>query len=136
MTGRVLRLSLIALTSLLLTSSCANVEEDLTLKTQDFLNAYFNAEYQKAGSFCTDSLGLELAKSSDSFNSLEPTIKEMVLKQVQAVKTEVISVEKNSSKDTVLVKYRVVLPSFPNGVDNNLSFVKVNKEWKVASLGS
>jgi hypothetical protein len=136
MTRTVFRPAIIALSALLLILSCANVEEDLTLKTQDFLKAYFSADYQKAGSFCTDSLGMELAKSAESFNSLEPSIKEMVLKQVEAVKTEVISIEKSASKDTLYVKYRVLLPSFPNGLDNNLSFVKVNKEWKVASLGS
>lgn len=136
MTGRISRLAAVVLSALLFTSACTNVEEELTLKTQEFLKAYFNAEYQKAGSFCTDSLGVELAKSMEGFNSLEPSIKEMVLKQVQDVKTEVISIDKKSSDDTVFVKYRVVLPSFPNGVDNNLLFVKIDKEWKVASLGS
>lgn len=136
MKERIVKLATVVLSALLIISACSNVEEDLTIKTQEFLKAYFNAEYQKAGSFCTDSLGVELAKSMESFNSLEPSIKEMVLKQVQDVKTEIVSVDRKSSKDTVFVKYRVVLPSFPNGVDNNLSFVKIDKEWKVASLGS
>ncbi|PKP37831.1 MAG: hypothetical protein CVT97_04130 [Bacteroidetes bacterium HGW-Bacteroidetes-14] len=117
-------------------TGCKNHEKDVTLKTTEFLKAYFNADYDSAGQFCTDSLKMELARMLESYDSLDPSIKEMVKKQAQNVTTEVISVVKSEQKDTILVKYKVVLPSFPSGVDNTLSFVKQNKEWKVAELGN
>lgn len=136
MSRKILIIGLAIIMTAAAATGCRDHEQDVTIKTTEFLKAYFNADYDSAGQFCTDSLRMELAGMLESFDSLDPSIKEMVKKQAQAVTTEVISVVKSEQKDTILVKYKVVLPSFPSGVDNTLSFVKQDKEWKVAELGN
>ena len=121
---------------LILLQGCSNYQEEVEIKTSEFLTAYFNGDYEKAVSFCTDSLGGEISKMLSSFETLDPSIKDMVKRQASSLTTEIISIEKSESKDTITVNYKVLLPYTPSGIDNSLSFTKEEKEWKVARLGN
>ena len=127
-------LSIIVLT-LFATVSCNKAEKTAELKAAEFLDAYFRFDYEKAALLCTKELADELSASLKSIESLEEGIRNMVIKQASEVKTSIKSVDTESKKDTVIVTYSVVLPSFPNGIDNTLSLSKVDKEWKIVELG-
>ena len=59
----------------------------------------------------------------------------MIVQQTSKMKTEITSVEPAHTKDSLIVNYKVILPSFPNGIDSKMVLVKREKEWLVASFG-
>ncbi len=130
-----LKITILTALSAFLFQSCSDYTEEIKGKTSGFLDAYFNGDYEKAVSFCTDSLGVEIANMLSGFELLDPSIKEMVKRQTSSLTTEIISIEKSENRDTIMVNYKVLLPYLPDGKDNSLSFVKEEKEWKVAKLG-
>lgn len=130
-----LKITVLGAFTALLLQSCTDYTEEIKGKTSGFLDAYFNGDYEKAVTFCTDSLGGEIASMLSGFELLDPSIKEMVKKQASSLTTEIISVEKSENRDTIMVNYKVILPYLPTGKDKTLSFVKEEKEWKVAKLG-
>lgn len=136
MNRKILKPGVLFISALFILQSCSDYREDIKVKTSAFLSAYFAGDNEKAVTFCTDSLGMEITKILSGFESLDPSTKEMVRKQVASVTTEITSVEKNKNKDTIKVNYKVVRPHTPEGDDKTLSFVKQEKEWKVAKLGS
>ncbi|HCT94934.1 MAG: hypothetical protein A2X19_10360 [Bacteroidetes bacterium GWE2_39_28] len=116
-------------------ASCNKVEKTAELKAKEFLDAFFKIDYNAAALLCTEELAQELTASLKSIESLEAGVRDMVIKQTSEVKTQIKSVDTDSKKDTVIVSYIVILPSFPNGIENTLSLSKVDKEWKVVELG-
>lgn len=125
----------LAVLSFFFAASCNKVEKTAELKAKEFLDAFFKIDYNKAALLCTEELAHELTASLKSIESLDDGVREMVIKQTSEVKTQIKSVDTDSKKDTVIVTYLVVLPSFPNGIENTLSLSKVDKEWKVVELG-
>ncbi|MEN6618443.1 MAG: hypothetical protein ABFC28_02945 [Rikenellaceae bacterium] len=116
--------------------SCTSREKAVTLKTKEFLDAYFSIDYMAASQYCTKELGEELVNSLKSLDSLEPTVRDMLVKSSKEVKTEIISVGLGKGKDTARVLYKVILPNFPDGIENTISLVKAGKSWCVMELGS
>jgi hypothetical protein len=121
--------------SVFFVASCNRVEKTAELKAKEFLDAFFKIDYNTAALLCTEELAQELTASLKSIESLDVGVREMVIKQTSEVKTQIKSVDTDSKKDTVIVTYRVILPSFPNGIENTLSLSKIDKEWKVVELG-
>jgi hypothetical protein len=124
-----------ALMTLILVGSCGNKADEAKLRAVEFLDAYFKVEYIRAAEYCTDELKSEILEAFEQIESLEPGIKESVIHNTSQTKTEIVSVDTESKKDTVVVNYRVILPSFPNGIDNRLSLIKENKIWKICDFG-
>jgi hypothetical protein len=121
--------------SVLLLISCNSADKQQRAVAESFLGFYFATEYDSAATLCTPELGEELLNSLKSINSLEDGVKEMIAKQTSGIKTQIVSLEKSSSKDSVLLKYKVILPNFPNGIDNRMVLVKEGKSWLVAGFG-
>jgi len=115
--------------------SCSQDEKSARASAGGFLDSYFKIEYEKAAGYCTSELGEELLSSLRSIESLEPGVKEMIIKQTSAIKSQITKVEHGPGRDSMVVVYRVVLSGFPNGIENRLIMVKNGKEWKVAKLG-
>jgi hypothetical protein len=130
------KLGVTIVASLLLLQGCTDYKEEIKVKTNEFLSAYFNGDYQKAMTFCTDSLGGEISKMLSGFKALDPSIQEMVKRQASNLTTEIVSVNKSENRDTILVNYKLSLPFSTQDIDNSISFVKEDKEWKVAGLGA
>lgn len=116
-------------------ASCTNNKKIAQGNANTFLSLYFQTDYEKAATMCTQDLGDELRSSMKSIESLEAGVKEMIFKQTSLIKTEIISVEQGLSEDSLVVNYKVILPSFPNGIDNKMVLVRSNKEWLVAGFG-
>ena len=130
------KLGVTIVASLLLLQGCTDYKEEIKVKTNEFLSAYFNGDYKKAMTFCTDSLGGEISKMLSGFKALDPSIQEMVKRQASNLTTEIVSVNKSENRDTILVNYKLSLPFSTQDIDNSISFVKEDKEWKVAGLGA
>ena len=116
-------------------NSCGNKGEDVRITATDFLNAYFKVEYVRAAELCTDELKADIVRTMESLESLEPEIKEMVIRNTAQTTTEIISIDTESKKDNATVIYKIVLPNFPEGIENTLSLVKVGKVWKISDFG-
>ncbi|MCK9305429.1 MAG: hypothetical protein PHP30_05920 [Bacteroidales bacterium] len=124
-----------ALLSAISLQGCKNLDKELITLTNSFLDYYFKVDYTTAGTFCSDSLAKELAESLKSLDLLEPTVKEMLIKQSSEVKREIVSVTRADSRDTATVHYKIALPDYPSPVENRLIFAKNDKTWKIVSLG-
>ncbi|MHC1779950.1 MAG: hypothetical protein AB9922_06905 [Bacteroidales bacterium] len=120
---------------IVLNTSCGNKEKEVHSAATKFLDAYFGVDYIKAAGYCTPELGEELKVSLKSIESLEKGLKEMIIKQTSGIKFEIKKVDKTYIKDSLIVVYEVKLPGYPDGSDNRLSLVKLNNEWKVATIG-
>ena len=118
----------------LLLSSCSNNENQARVNADAFLTLYFQTNYESAAALCTAELGKELLESMKSIESLEPGIKEKIIEQTSKIKTEIVTIEE-LSKDSLMVNYKVILPSFPNGIDNKMVLVKKDNGWLVAGFG-
>lgn len=125
----------LALLPVLFLQGCRAFEKELSALTNSFLESYFKVDYLTAGTFCCDSLAKDLAESLKSMDSLEPSVKEMLIKKSSEVKTEILSVERANSRDTAKVTYTLMLPDYPFPVENRILFAKSGKEWKIVSLG-
>lgn len=123
---------LVGTTSLL--SSCSNNENKAKASAETFLSLYFQTNYESASALCTQELGKELLESMKNIESLEPSIKEKIIEQTSKIKTEIVTIEE-LGRDSLMVNYKVTLPSFPNGIDNKMVLVKREKEWLVAGFG-
>lgn len=123
------------LSLILVLASCTSRKEAVTIKTQEFLDAYFRMDYLAASKLCTKELGEELITSLNSLDSLEPSVKAMLEKQAAGVKTEIVSTELKKGTDSAKVVYKVILPNFTEGIENKLSLIKIEKSWFVSGLG-
>ena len=132
--SKLLKLSA-ALIFLAIIISCSQDEKSARASAGGFLDSYFKIEYEKAAGYCTPELGEELRASLKSIESLESGVKEMIIKQTSAIKSEITKVERGHGRDSMVVVYKVILSGFPNGIENRLVLVKSGKDWKVAKLG-
>lgn len=135
MIKKYLKTWVLLISAVLMIASCTNREKEIAAHTKAFLDAYFNIDYKAASGFCTKELGSELIGSLKSLDSLEPSVRAMLEKQSKEAKTEIISIKADNNKDTAKVLYKVILPSFPKGIENTLSLVKMDKKWWVVALG-
>ncbi|MDP3436641.1 MAG: hypothetical protein Q8S04_05310 [Bacteroidales bacterium] len=124
-----------ALIFLAITISCSQDEKSARASAGAFLDSYFKIDYERAAGYCTSELGEELRSSLKSIETLESGVKEMIIKQTSAIKSEITKVEHGPGRDSMVVVYRVILSGFPNGIENRLVLVKSGKDWKVAQLG-
>ena len=130
------KLGVAIIASISLLQACTDYKEDIKVKTNEFRRAYFNGDYQRAMTFCTDSLGGEISKMLSGFEALDPSIQDMVKRQASTLTTEIVSVVKSENRDTIMVNYKLSLPFSPRDIDNSISFIKEDKDWKVARLGA
>ena len=116
-------------------SSCTGKEQKVEEITKGFLEAYFDVNYEKAATYCTEELAESLMQTFKSLESLDSQVREMVIANSSKAKTEIIEIDTKSKQDTVIVSYKIFLDNFPGGIDNKLSLVKIGKEWKITGLG-
>ena len=127
-------LSVSAVVALILIT-CTKKEELIMQNAKLFLDAYFKTDYNAASQLCTKSLGDELLISLRDFDNMESGVKDVLMRQIKEVKTEILNVDSKSNKDTARITYKIFTPTVPAGIEKSLSMVKVGKEWKVGELG-
>lgn len=127
-------LFVVAFASMALFISCTNKQDVVSGIAKQFLEAYFKTDYPNAATLCTKELAEQIEISFRQFDKLDTGVKEMFLKQAGGVSTDVVSVIFKGG-DSAVVKYKVVLPNFPNGVENSLTMIKDQEGWKIGLLG-
>ena len=119
----------------LLFVSCTNNEKDCKTLSQDFLDAYFQNEYQQAMSFCDEALSAELEKALKQFECLDSTVQEDLKAKSAEVTTEILEVKiLKENKNYCIVKYNVLIPEVKGAVTNSLILEKKDNEWKITAL--
>jgi hypothetical protein len=107
---------------------------------EDFLNAYFEANYEGAAKFCTPELGNDLLKALEQTQALDEPIRANIQKYTKFYKPQVIKTQQPSKKDSIIVNYIVTntaADSLAPGrqiKESRVHIVKTEDGWKVSAL--
>lgn len=107
---------------------------------EDFLNAYFAAEYEKAAEYCTPELGNDLMSALEQTQALDEAIRANIQKYTKFYKPQVVKTQQPSKKDSVIVNYIVIntaadsLSASRQVKESRVHIVKTQEGWKVSSL--
>lgn len=130
---KVLFVALSAMTSLVALSSCGGDSKQAEDVAKDFLSSYFATDYQAAASCCTEELSEALLDAVEEYYSFEENVRKDVVDISSSVVTTITSI-KVQSKDSILVKYDMVLPDSDRPIENVLTIVQVEGDWRVAKF--
>lgn len=108
--------------------------KDATVVAVDFMNAYFNSEYEKAATFCSPEFGDKILEARELFAAQKEGVQQEMKKISQNVTTRVINVD-SEKKDSIIFSVELIVPDVEEG--NRTSLITVAKdsdEWKVVNL--
>ena len=107
---------------------------------EEFLNAYFSADYEGAAKFCTPELGKDLMDALQQAQALEESVRANIQKYTQFYKPQIIKSEQPEKTDSVTVNY-IVINTAADSLSQNrqvkesrVHIVKTQEGWKVSSL--
>lgn len=107
---------------------------------EDFLNAYFNADYEGAAKFCTPELGHDLMEALQQAQALEESVRANIQKYTKFYKPQIIKSTQPSKADSVTVNY-IVINTAADSLSQNrqvkesrVHIIKTQEGWKVSSL--
>lgn len=116
------------------TISCNKKESAIKEVSQNFLNAYLRADFDSAATFCTPEL---ISGQIDSLKaplmSLDSVSKDILVKRLDSISSEIVSVEGKHKKDSIKVTYKVIQEGSKEIV-NSLVVVKAGESWKIGKL--
>ncbi len=125
-------------------SSC-NMGQKPQAVAEEFLNAYFAAEYEDAAKLCTPALGNDLLEALEEVQALDEPIRENIQKHTKYYKPQITQTEEPQKKDSVTINYIVVkavsdsLSAPATEVqdkikESRLHLVKTREGWRVSAL--
>ena len=133
----ILRYAVVALLSVAFASCSSQKPENVA---EDFLNAYFGADYEGAAKFCTPELGKDLMDALQQAQALEESVRANIQKYTQFYKPQIIKSGQLEKKDSVTVNY-IVINTAADSLSQNrqvkesrVHIVKTQEGWKVSSL--
>ncbi len=107
---------------------------------EEFLSAYFAAEYEEAAEYCTTELGRDLLDALEQAKALDESIRTNIQKYTKNYRPQIIKTSEPAKKDSVIVNY-VVLASGPDSCsipqqikESRVHVVKTEQGWKVSAL--
>lgn len=133
----IIRYAVAALLSVAFASCSSQKPENVA---EDFLNAYFDADYEGAAKFCTPELGNDLMNALQQAQALEESVRANIQKYTKFYKPQIIKNEQPSKKDSVTVNYIVIntaadsLSPSRQVKESRVHIVKTQEGWKVSSL--
>ncbi len=130
-----MKFKIFILAAIILAASCTSQEERAKERANAFLKAYLSTDYEKATELCVPELAVEIEEALRGMDSLDEGIREMIVKQAKNISTEIVAVEKAGTRDSLFIKYHVVLPEAPSGIENEMTMVRVDDAWFVAGFG-
>ncbi len=114
--------------------SCSKGVKDASVVATDFLTAYFQTDYSKAASMCTDTLSNELSEALKDFETLEDGVKKELKAAAEKVSINIISATPDeNNKKIIKVEYDIIMPDTPP-IRSSLTLNRVDKIWKIADL--
>ncbi len=106
---------------------------------EDFLKAYFAADYENAAKYCTPALEQDLLDALEEMNALNEEIRENIKRHTQYYAPQIKSAEA-AGDDSVTVYYNIVNTAADSLATSNLvkesklDIVKTEEGWKVSAL--
>lgn len=132
--------NLIILATILFAFTSCNSSAKPQKVAEDFLNAYFAAEYEKAAEYCTPELGNDLLDALQQAKALDESIRTNIQKYTKIYRPQIIKTSEPAKKDSVIVNY-VVLASGPDSCsipqqikESRVHIVRTEQGWKVSAL--
>ena len=107
---------------------------------ENFLNAYFAAEYEDAAKYCTPDLGNDLLEALKDAQALDDAIRANIQKHTKSYKPQIVKTEQPAKKDSVVINYIVTninsdsLSSAANIKESRLHIIKTEEGWRVSAL--
>lgn len=132
--------NLIILATILFAFTSCNSSAKPQKVAEDFLNAYFAAEYENAAKYCTPELGDDLLESLKDAQALDEAVRTNIQKHTKFYKPQVIRAEQPAKKDSVIVNYIVTnissdsLSSATHIKESRLHIIKTEDGWRVSAL--
>lgn len=114
--------------------SCKGQEAEVYKVAEQFLESFFKIDYESAEALCTEEFKEEISFLSKSLEGLDQGVKEKVIELSKGVNRELLGVDKSSSKDTLFLNYKMVLPSNSSSASNRLTMVKSELGWRVGGF--
>lgn len=133
----ILRYAVVALLSVAFASCSSQKPEKVA---EDFLNAYFEADYEGAAKYCTPELGNDLMSALEQTQALDEAIRTNIQKYTKFYKPQVVKTQQPSKKDSVIVNYIVIntaadsLSASRQVKESRVHIVKTQEGWKVSAL--
>ena len=97
----------LAIACILLAAGCTDKEKQAETTAAGFLEAFLSNEYDKAAEYCSEDLRGEFLKATADFNSLEPSIKELLVEECNKYGAEIAGTARINKSDTVEVNYKI-----------------------------
>ncbi|MFA6677556.1 MAG: hypothetical protein WCS34_08225 [Bacteroidales bacterium] len=119
----------------LLLVSCNDNRTKASDVSLDFLNAYFSTDYNKAASFCDDSLSSKLLEACQNFENLDSTIKADIISSSKNIKFSINS-SKKINDSLMEVSYQAEITSDTAPIESKMILKKSDETWKITELGS
>lgn len=115
---------------------CSNKAEEVKILANDFLVAYFQADYKRAASMCTDSFSVEFLSSIEDIELLfmSENLKQELINEGSKVQINITEVRVGEDKDIMTVFYFLVLPESVEKVSKSIVVKREEGEWKITSL--
>ena len=99
----------------------------------DFLTSYFAGEYDKAVTYCTDTLASSISDAVKDQDFDTEEIKNAVMEMSKNTKVTIGNVEKGATKNDCKVDYELALPDSSH-LKSQISLIKQEGVWKVSDL--
>ena len=119
----------------LLLVSCNDNRTKASDVSLDFLNAYFSTDYNKAASFCDDSLSAKLLEGCKDFESLDSTVKADIISSSKNIKYTVNASNKINN-NLIEVSYQTKISVDMAPIESKMVLKKSDDTWKIIQLGS
>lgn len=113
--------------------SCDKTEENVKQVGTDFLNAYFETDFEKAINLSTGEMQQEIKASQENFKIASSKIQESIKNIAKNIKVEATNINKTNETNYV-VSYKITRKE--STTENFITLTLINGEWKVNGLNS
>jgi len=114
--------------------SCENAKEEVTTVANGFLTSYFQMDYEKAATYCTDELAGLMMSAVASKPELPDELQELLTAAAKATVFTIKEVDTESVEDQATVIYDLLLYKAEEAAVKKLTLTKSDGEWKVSDV--
>ena len=108
------------LACLLAFTACQSQEKRVRITAEQFLKAYYTADYATAASFCTPSLAGRLNRGAEIETRVPEEIAQKMKEAVQQTSFKVVSVEVDKENACAVVHYELMAPMLEGPVPKRM----------------
>ena len=101
-------------------SACHPLEKRVGNTAEDFLKAYYSADYAKAASFCTPAFAGQVGKGAQVQDRLPEEIVQKMKEAVSQTSFKLVSVEVDKEAGKAVVHYELMAPTLEKPMPKRL----------------